>query len=100
MPEPPDIGRSEIQAISEILQRLYRLEEGTSPKQGTLYHSPLLRFALTDAFNSGARIAARAVAKQLAPEALEVSPAVEIKTLHTDVESLLQRLAGDRAQDE
>lgn len=54
--DPDDVTRDEIRAISLILQQLDRL--------GARFHAPeesrLLRFALTDSFNAGARAAATA----------------------------------------
>lgn len=71
-----DVSRDEIRAISLILQQLDRLgglSEG--PEEGRL-----LRFALTDAFNAGARVAA-----------LQVGGAdAKVVTLQSDSPSLLK----------
>jgi hypothetical protein len=59
--------------------------------------SRLLRFALTDAFNSGARVAAAAVVEQVAPEAPQLRPNAGIRTLHANLPGLVQEEVDKRA---
>jgi hypothetical protein len=89
-----DISRGEIRAISGILERLEELGALSNDQE----LSRLLRFALTDAFNAGARIASAAMVAQLAREASDTRLDVRITTLHSDLPSLLQEEAERRAR--
>jgi hypothetical protein len=89
-----DISRSQIRAISGILERLEELGALSNDQE----LSRLLRFALTDAFNAGARIASGAMVAQLAPDAPHIRLDVRITTLHNDLPSLLQEEVERRAR--
>jgi hypothetical protein len=78
--DPGDVTNGEIRAISLILQQLDRLGAHFQGRE----ESRLLRFALTDAFNAGARAAATVTG-------------ASVTTLLSDLPSLLEEEIAHRS---